>query len=207
MKKLLIAVAVAFALNTQAAEPFTPEQKSAAQAALKEVAKNMGVELPTQTPAKQDGAKPEEKKEGGKSMADVADKALDLTAGFVATVAGMLQKAAPEVFRVMVRQQYAVAIGQVIYPLGVILVFIIAAVVLRHFWQKPLMKDYDLNEWGPAYPPGWYVLLTLVLPGVVCIVFGVEFFSNLGDSVQRLVNPEYYAIRDLLKMLFAPGSV
>lgn len=213
MKKILITIAafviatgILYSCNARAAEPFTPEQKAAAQTALKEVAKNMGVELPAQPAEKQDGAKPDEKK-NTVSWPEVADKVVEKSASFVTTVAETLQKAAPEVFRVMVRQQYAVAIGQIIYPLGVMIVFIVAAAVLRRFWKKPATEDYDINEWGPAYPPGWHVLLTLVIPGVVCIIYGTEFFNNLGDSIQRLVNPEFYAIRDLLKMLLAPGSV
>src|SRR5687767_4312518 len=53
-----------------------------------------------------------------KNMADVADKVVDLGARAIAQAAGTVQKVAPEVWRIMIRQQYAKAAGLLVVPTG-----------------------------------------------------------------------------------------
>ena len=132
-----------------------------------------------------------------KSFADVADKGLDMVKNLVITLAETLEKVAPEIWRVMVRQQYAKAISGLVLPWGLFLVTILYTVILKKIW-----KDENLDSEDRAWRGG----LTTFLPFVAGIVFAIWGCVNLKDSVLLLINPEYYAIRDLLIMILSPGT-
>lgn len=51
----------------------------------------------------------------------------------------------------------------------------------------------------------WKVGLVYVIPAGVLLVCGVWLVISGAEAVKVFINPEFYAIRDLLKMLMRPG--
>lgn len=133
-----------------------------------------------------------------KTMADVLDKGIDLFAGYVTSVSDMLKTIAPDVWRVMIRQQYAKAIAGPTTPLlFLIMVFIFHKIGKKWFKLKP---EDDLFDFSDDYNTGraWFVG---IVPGVASVVVGIWFIIMIGNSIQIIVNPEYYALKDLISMI------
>ena len=136
-----------------------------------------------------------------KNVADVMEKGLDVLSGYVATLEGVVSKFAPEICRIMILQQYSKAIG---YPLfwGLMLlsVFIIYK-ILRSWWG--LSKDSNTMQQQTDEDDDGYVFrvfLSIVL--LICGgVFSVFFLNALSDSVMIAINPEYYALKDIIQLL------
>lgn len=106
----LVLVTNGFSVQTVASpektkeQAITPEDAKKVREEVKKLGEIFGVK------AEEKG----EKKEGQKkevTMASVADKALDLMTQSVATISAAIQKVAPEIWRIMIKQQYAKAIA------------------------------------------------------------------------------------------------
>lgn len=146
----------------------------------------------------QQQVKPTPQQEQHKTPADVADRALTLFSSAVAQVAASIEKVAPELFRVMVRQQYAKAASNLISPFGAIIIALVAGWFLRRIWKLP---NTNTDEYV------YYIAFARVIPVGFALCFGIWFVSNLSDSAAYLLNPEYYAIKDLVTMVLNPGAV
>lgn len=66
-----------------------------------------------------------------KTFADVADKSLDMVKNLVISLSQTLEKAAPQIWRVMVKQQYARAIANLILPWSLFFITIVYAFVTK----------------------------------------------------------------------------
>lgn len=196
---MLAAITLAAALVLGQAQPaeapkakedtFTPEERKQALEALSSIAKTFEAkpqELATKAPQK--------------TMADVADKALDISTKYIGQVAGVLEKAAPRVWAIMVKQQYAKAIGEVIGPIIWLVISILISVFIRSFWKVPEPVDRHDDE------RVFRNVCTLVIPGIIGLIAGGFLASRLADSAMYLVNPEFYAVQDLVRLLLRPGS-
>lgn len=135
--------------------------------------------------------------ESNKTVADVLDKALDLVSGSIATIAAGVEKAAPHVWRIMIRQQYANAVGDLILPWGLFIVVLIYYKVLKNKWPKP-EKTGSSDDITPR--DAW-IIFVAVVPLGFGIIFGFWGIQNLTDSAKILINPEYYAIKDLIAII------
>jgi hypothetical protein len=183
---------------------FSPADIREARETLQILAGGFGIELgagqpvavPTPAPAE-----PAPKK----SMADVADKALEMSAKLVTSIAGKMEQVAPRVWEVLVRQQYAKAIGELIAPFGLFWGFLIAAFIIRKVWKLSEREKDDCVDMDSMHT--WRGIITFILPLIVCVFLGISFFCRFSDSIMYLINPEYYAVRDLLQMLLKPGSL
>jgi len=153
-----------------------------------------------------------EKKDSGKSMADVADKALDISTKYIGQAAAILEKAAPHVWRVMVMQQYAKAVGEIAIPFGWMLMILVATAVLRSQWKIYPKNVYEKDAEGKRTSEilhhassddetTAHTLAALVVPILAELIAGGFFVYNLANSAMYLINPEYYAIKDLVAML------
>lgn len=131
-----------------------------------------------------------------KTPADVADKALTLFSGAIAQVAASIQKVAPEVFRIMVQQQYVKAASNLVAPGGAIVIMLLIAGWLRRLWKDP--ADHECDEYVAR------IILAHILPTVLVASFGIWFVSNLSESVGYLFNPKFYAIKDLVTLALHP---
>lgn len=182
-------------VTTQPQQPtFSEHDKTAAKQELQKVGEMFGVKTSPATTA----AKTEAKE--AVTMAQVADKALDMVGNAVGTIAGIVQKVAPEVWEIMVRQQYAVAISMLIGPFLFLLIDIMYVVVVKKYWKKyPEEDEYFFS--GDPTVKGIRAFLTTLVPGITAIIFTGVLAYRIGDAVPMLINPKYYAVRDLLQML------
>lgn len=185
---------------------FTDEDRRQALEALQTMKQFFEQKQPQAQPAQ-----PEQPKPDHKTVADVADKALDFSIKYIGQAAAVIEKAAPHVWQVMVLQQYAKAIGNVIEPgLWVVMVLVVAAAA-RHFWK---VQDDKWDDKGNRLQRGTgddertaRMIVTVVVPGIGCVIAGGFFVNALASSAMYLINPQYYAIRDLVQILLHPGSL
>jgi hypothetical protein len=171
-------------------DAFTAEDRKQALEALKSIAQAFDEKQGQPAPAPQGS---------GKNMADVADKALDFSVKYIGQAAAIVEKAAPHVWAVMIRQQYAKALGEVTVPFLWIAMVIIATAVVRHSWRVDVEATSD-EQAGR-------VVVTLVIPVIACLFAGGFFIYDLANSIMYIINPEYYAIRDLVQILLHPGTL
>ena len=137
-----------------------------------------------------------------KSMADVLDKTLDISVKAFTTIVGYLEKAAPWVWKTMIRQQYATAIMRLVVPTGMLVLTLILVTLARKKILKP-RQGYDSwtdSEWG-------MFSFRTVIPIIATTAFGLWFLERLSDSIALFINPEYYALKDLIQMVLHPGSL
>jgi hypothetical protein len=187
---MITAILIAATLSSAPVQPepskqvtFTEEERRQALEALQVISKTFGQQPAVQTPPQ-------------KSMADVADKALDISTKYIGQAASIIEKAAPRVWSVMVRQQYAKAFGELVGPVVLFIAFLIITVSVRKLWVLPTDSDEQ----------GFRTFVTLVLPLFAFAIISGNFAYRLSDSIQYLINPEYYAIKDLVQLLLRPGS-
>lgn len=210
MKRFLIALSVFLALVISPARAWSqapapaPDKSVASQALnpediikmreqLKVLSQAMG--NPMTPPPATSAAKPEEHK----SVGDVADKALGLFTGAIGTLSESLKKIAPEVWRIMIKQQYAEAISQVIVPIGLFVLSLVFYFSFRKKLSEIYTKGRDINQnsrsstdmdsWAIGGFAGLY--LSIIVSAIVLVI-------ALQASTAQLINPEYYAIKDLV---------
>jgi hypothetical protein len=182
---LVLLASTAQAQDTSKVTPaLTPAEAAKVRDEVKQLGQAFGIDPP----------KPEPKAEttATKSMPEVADKALDMVGGLVASISQSLQKVAPQVWRIMIRQQYAKAVTDLVFPWSVVLLCWAYHLLLRKRWN------------GNAEDKFW---VGGALPLVVGMVFCLVGLYRLSDSMSYLINPEYYAVRDLLLMVMNPRAV
>ena len=142
-----------------------------------------------------------------KTPAEVADKALTILSGYIGTAAKTMEKVAPEVWRVMIRQQYAKAIAAPFFAFSMICFTAIYTVVMKRWWRLDEEDKTKAAEgtWTDNY--GWHFIMTNALPFLLVMIFGIRTAWCLSYSTQILINPEYYAFSDLLQLLLNKGMV
>lgn len=182
-------------------DTFTPEERRQALEALRTIGKAFE-DRQAPAPAPQ-----------GKSMADVADKALDISTKYIGQAASIIEKAAPRVWAVMVRQQYAKAIGEILGPFLWMLMIPLLAATVRHFWKpRPIPENHNCRTeacggHASSDERACHIAFTLAVPAAGTAIAGAVFIYNLAQSSMYLINPEYYAIKDLVQILLHPGSL
>lgn len=140
-------------------------------------------------------------KTGKVEIVDVVDKALDKFGTAVTFVCSNVEKAAPKVWSIMVWQQYAKAISGLLGPLlTLLMIFILYRYVNRH-WTPAIDKTWNDNFETSTSAYWWRNVFTKALPLVASFLTCWALFAEAKTSVLLFVNPQYYAIRDLLVML------
>ncbi|HNC56705.1 MAG TPA: hypothetical protein PLP33_14765 [Leptospiraceae bacterium] len=141
-----------------------------------------------------------------KTFSDVLDKGIDLFASYATTVGEMIKKIAPEVWRIMIKQQYAKGITGIAYWILVPLVPLSLVFGIRRFMHGKnsgksflkLEKGYESEESSQLeelrVTISWILLLIFFLTSLFSIY-------NITEYGQMLINPEYYAIKDMLEMV------
>jgi len=172
--------------TSTAAQALSPDDAAKAKVELKALADAFGVSAEKTVPAT--------KNETHKTVGDAADKALDLVNSAVASVSATLEKIAPHVWEIMIRQQYARAIGGLIVPWGMILLILLYLKIIRANWKTEGI-EVSSDEWWARF---WFVKF---IPGAIGLIVAIWGFNRLSDSIMYLVNPEYYAVRDIITML------
>lgn len=156
------------------------------------------------------GKKLEKEQNQPKTVADVLDKSVDLFASYAASLSDIVKKAAPELWRIMLKQQYVKAFTEPLMPLGfMILAFFWYLIPLKVYINKQhgTLKEYlskKKESYGSqVFREGQvaYIVLGLVVPGLVFSVFFVSFVYYLSWSIALLINPEYYVLKDIIEMI------
>jgi hypothetical protein len=162
-------------------------------------------------------------------MAMTLDRALTLVEKLLTSIAGTIEKIAPDVFRIMVKQQYANAIGDLAAPWLLALLGAILLSVIRKTWgynqascagtHAPSIFTrlfcYITRKEPPTACPATKPTVTLdncsvndglrlatsvVLGGFIFIAAWIGLCA-LSDSIKFLWNPQYYAIKDFVEIL------
>lgn len=132
--------------------------------------------------------------ESSKTMATVADRALTMLGSAVGTVSETLKKMGPEVWRIMIRQQYANAAEQIIGPLFAL----IASIVIFFSLKKIIaIKDDDSHRSGIREFKCVMKFVTCIVPCICALIVAIQ----LSSAIAMIVNPEYYALKDLLGLM------
>lgn len=171
---------------TSATQALSPEDIKSLQDQINQLSKVVGADTPA--------SKTSEKTNDHKTVADVADKALSMFSGLVASLSDSMKKIAPHIWEIMVRQQYATAIGNVIVPLLLLLTSALYMIGIRKYWSSP---DEDTNTDTIAVK----VVFRSVIPLILMAIFSIYSVIEIANSVQMLINPEYYALKDLLSLV------
>lgn len=194
-----LAVSTAFAQTgnsptNPSSATFSDQDKAAARREIEKVGEMFGVK-------KAEPPTPVRTKEEPVTVAEVADKALTMVGNAVGTIAGIVQKVAPEVWEIMVRQQYAAAVGMLVGPFLFLLLTGTYTLVVKKYWKKyPDSEPYFNKDKDPTEKL-LRGLLTTLFPGLIGMVVAGTLAYRIGDALPMAINPKYYAVRDLLQML------
>ena len=101
---------------------------------------------------------------------------------------------APEVWRIMIRQQYA--------QVGAMIIAIIICLVIIKILRKQLKKvDAEIKE--DVYEDGWQILRVFIYLAIIGCVIAILVMSI--NCALYAINPEYYAIKDLASLVSNGG--
>ena len=207
---VLVIVMVAPVLAQTSATPATkteqPPLKPEDVKQLREAAQAISDLLAGKKPASEVPAKKEEPQQ---NMADVADRALSILSGYISSAEQAFKKVAPEVWRIMIRQQYANAIAGPLIPLALIGFITAFVVIVKRWWPEAKLPEHATADERSEYNDDWWgrFWVTNIIPGVLYFVFGIWASISIASSAQMFINPEYYAFRDLLNIVLQKGSL
>ncbi len=204
MRKFVAAISVLFissmalAEPVKAEQPLTPKQSQKLREDVQNLAKAFGID----TRQAANNQKTEQNENAASpTMAKVADKALDMASGLISSVAATVEKAAPKVWSIMIRQQYAKAFGNLLLPWGLFLGTLVAFILTKKRW-KNCCEHFD----GECSRCIAHLIFKTIVPILALVITGIYGCVALSDSIMYLVNPDFYAIRDLLLMLLNKGQ-
>lgn len=231
MRKLVVLLAIFVVLSAIPAFPAAESQKQATPeralseedtAKLRANVRALAEAFGLQPPQAQGQQAQEQQKKPAESttMAKVADKALDMVNSLVASAAVTLNKVAPEVWRIMIRQQYANAISGPLLPFGILVLAGLWCYITKRMWPKPQppdsppekASDIEMQEYKVRYSSyqdlrGTRFVFTSIIPFAALCFFGTWLVIEMRDSIKILINPQYYAFRDLLNILLRGGQL
>jgi hypothetical protein len=195
-------------------QAFTPEDIAKMRETLSQLSKAMDKDAataPVPTPATNSSAAVDPPKKT--TMADVANKALDMMGSGIAVISSNLQKIAPHVWRIMIMQQYAKAAYEVAEPLCLFLGGLLFVIVMRLLWKPPLVltgpepkSNYSSSDWTNKDTEKVKYAFRSVVPAVYLVVMGLWLGVSIGTSVKYVINPEYYAVKDILTLVTDPKN-
>lgn len=148
-----------------------------------------------------------------KTLADVADKGLDMVQKLVVNLSETLEKVAPQIWRVMVKQQYVKAVADLVVPWGLVIFTLIWMKVTAGWRRKAEAALKDIAEHdkdkvdrdNATFDLSLRQWVSLFAPAILGSFFVIWGLNRLSGSISYLVNPEFYAIRDLLQMIINPS--
>lgn len=126
-----------------------------------------------------------------KTAIDVADQALTMLSGAASKISDMLQKTAPEVWRIMIRQQYTEAIMNMSLA-GLFLFVAVGIFYTTRNYLKIIPSDYrNDQEWKHVCK--WFIFAGILATSII-------FVCNIAFGIGRFINPEYYAIQNMFEL-------
>jgi len=132
-------------------------------------------------------------KQETKTGPEIADKALEMTGKALGNISAQIEKTAPEVWRIMIKQQYANAVFWLIIPLG----FAIASLIYMKWSEK---WSFDGDNWDED-SKNTAEIFRFVTRLISMVVSTIWFIIALGFSIRVIINPEYYAIWNMFQIV------
>lgn len=118
---------------------------------------------------------------------------------YLEQMAVQLGIAAEHVYGVLIAQAYAQGVRDTIMGGSVTLIMFVAIVSgLVLLWKAYEAKGRDLDElmWKHTGAVVWS-FVAIVFSGVILIIFA----TMLSDGILMILNPEYYAIREIMNVI------
>jgi hypothetical protein len=192
-------------------QTITPEDAAKMREQIVALSKALGNPEPTKpaasaTPAPSASATPTTAAEVASKAIDMmgsgANKVVDMIGNAVGTLSANLAKIAPEVWRIMIMQQYAKAANVIVVPILLLILTGAVTIVLRKNFPPPppWEKDWDQGDCFRLW-------VRTIIPTIFMCWFGCWFVSGVSDGIRYLINPEFYAIKDILMLITDPSSV
>ncbi|MBU0625295.1 hypothetical protein KKF05_03060 [Patescibacteria group bacterium] len=122
----------------------------------------------------------------GLGVGDVVDRALDMIETFATRATTALENIAPEAWRILLRQQYVEGVLCILIPL----MFLFLAAAYWKIVNSSKSLDQDMRFW-----------VGRVIPIISFVMVGVALAIYVPHSIARFINPEFYAIQDILEAL------
>lgn len=142
-----------------------------------------------------------------KNIADVMDKAIDKVSDVVGAMAQAIKNIAPDVWRIMITQQYAKAVADLVVPVVTVLIFIGAFIASRARYNYVVVARADPDNKEEIDSDEVGLMEFLKFASVVAIALACFWLANrISSTALLLINPEYYAIQDLLRMILNKGQ-
>ena len=114
------------------------------------------------------------------------DKAME----YIDKLAAKLGVAAEHVYGVLVKQAFANGVTDAIIGAVFLMIAVVAGVIITRVTIKSY--DSDFGDWDIE----WGLLVIVV--GLLVILPGVFGIYVITEGIKALINPEYYAIKEIL---------
>jgi len=203
MKNLIFATLVALSLSLATPPLLAADTEKASVSQADAVAVQKGVQelgqlFGVEQPKKEEPKKVEAPSNTEKTIAQVMDKAIDKVSDVVGAMAQAMEKVAPKIWEIMIRQQYAKALMACVVPVGMLLILATYMKLVGKYWTTESCDGDGETETGRLF-------LVRIIPTILACFAGLWFFNRLANSIALLINPEFYAIQDLLRMILNKG--
>lgn len=199
-------------------QAFTPDDLAKMRDTLTQLSKQLDKEAsptPAPIPTTSSSATPPTDPPKKTTIADVANKALDMMGAGIAVVSSNLQKIAPHVWRIMIMQQYAKAAYEVAEPFCLFMGGLLFVLIMRLLWKPKLALTSDdtnkdkyrnSNDWTDKDTEKVKYIFRSVVPSVYLVIMGIWLATSIGTSIKYVINPEYYAVKDILTLVTDPKN-
>lgn len=120
----------------------------------------------------------------------------DKFGSYINELAKQLGVAAEHVYGVLIRQQYTEAIGSLVQDFVWIVVWIMMIIFIVKGWKRA-------NYWLSKGDDGWQygMIIATVFCSIASIFILVFVTADLKEAIMKLLNPEYYALKDIMDFI------
>jgi hypothetical protein len=138
-------------------------------------------------------------------IAEVSASIMELGAHALVPVARKMEQTSPDAWRTMVKRQYAKGFERVIKPAGLFLFAWVLWGLMRPFRRRMGMAgEQDKMMAGIRTVVGAFV--GYLIPILILFNFLGRFLTALSEGAGYVINPEYYALQDLLITVLTKGA-
>jgi len=116
----------------------------------------------------------------------------------LAPLAEKIGQGAEHVYALAVREAFVTGVASGIYCILSLATFITCMIIISKSWKKHLLAVAEKEK---KYWENNEQILCTALGSCFGLIALVTFFSNIDTAIHYLSNPEYAALRDLVKMV------
>lgn len=130
----------------------------------------------------------------------INDKTIELIQDFgseikqaLTEIAKGLGVAAEHVYEVLVRQQVVIGITGILWPILAVIVLLVLSKLFVKYLAVPALKKQIKSE-----DLAVIILFAAIFLGIGWVVLLINGIISVVESVGHLINPEYYALKEIL---------